>query len=77
MHTRKKLNIRRAHERHIVTGLVVNDGVRLPRETRRWLRAVKHRKAIGHTITMTDRQFEGWLAYEKMVQTQGGRNAVR
>ena len=42
-HIGKKFDVRRSHQRQSVTGLVVNDGVQLPRERRRWLRAVKHR----------------------------------
>lgn len=73
MHTRKKLNIRRRHQRQEVTGLVVNDGVRLPRETRRWLRAVKHHHATGKPLSITEEQLRGWLAYERMVDEQSGR----
>lgn len=39
----KKTRIRRQHHRQLVTGLVVNRTVNLPRVTRRWLRAVVHR----------------------------------
>lgn len=43
VHGRKKTRIRRRHHRQVVTGLVVNEKVNLPRETRRRLRAVAHR----------------------------------
>ena len=43
VHGRKKTTVRRRHHRQIVTGLVVNDKVNLPRETRRRLRAITHR----------------------------------
>jgi RNA-directed DNA polymerase len=42
-HLRKKFDVRRRHQRQMVTGLVVNERVNLPRGTRRWLRAVEHR----------------------------------
>jgi len=42
-HIGKKFDVRRAHQRQQVTGLVVNSQVNLPRRTRRWLRAVEHR----------------------------------
>ena len=45
LHHRKKLSVRRRHHRQMVTGLVVNHRVNLPREVRRWLRAVEHRTA--------------------------------
>ncbi len=43
IHRRKKMSIRRRHHRQLVTGLVVNEKVNLPRETRRRLRAAVHR----------------------------------
>ncbi len=68
IHHRKKVSIRRAHQRQMVTGLVVNSGVRLPRETRRWLRAVKHRLERRGSCTQSRRRLSGWLAYERMVE---------
>ena len=70
VHRRKKLSIRRAHQRQEVTGLVVNRAPNLPRETRRWLRAVKHRFATNRPASIGQRQFQGWLAFERMVQRQ-------
>ena len=37
VHIRRKLRVRRRHQRQLVTGLVVNQSIQLPRETRRWL----------------------------------------
>jgi retron-type reverse transcriptase len=73
VHLRKKLRIRRRHQRQIVTGLVVNTAVNLPRETRRWLRAVRHRLGTGGRPTLSDVQVQGWLALEAMVIGQGRR----
>lgn len=70
MHSRRKLSIRRAHQRQGVTGLVVNTQVALPRERRRWLRAVRHRMATGREATITPAQLQGWDAFERMVRTQ-------
>ncbi len=70
LHRRRKLHIRRRHQRQVVTGLVVNDGVRLPRETRRWLRAVEHRTATGGGASLTQAQLEGWRAFCSMVERQ-------
>lgn len=67
-----KLRIRRRHEQQRVTGLVVNDGVRLPRRTRRWLRAVEHRLASGRPATLTPEQLAGWNALRHMVDRQAG-----
>ncbi len=71
-HTKKKLHIRRRHERQIVTGLVVNEGVALPRETRRWLRAVEHRMMTQGEATLTPEQLAGWHALEAMISYQRG-----
>ena len=83
LHQDRKLQIRRSHERQLVTGLVVNyrthsldsnatppPPVRLPRARRRWLRAVRHHLAAGKPATLTPRQLAGWDALEKMIQTQ-------
>jgi RNA-directed DNA polymerase len=72
MHERRKLSIRRRHQQQTVTGLVVNDKVQLPRKTRRWLRAVKHRAATGGASTLRPEQIDGWVALEKMIAAQAG-----
>ena len=71
LHLHKKVRIRRrSHQRQVVTGLVVNERVALPRTTRRWLRAVEHRAAAGGRPTLTDQQLAGWRALQHMVETQ-------
>jgi len=70
LHQHRKLQIRRRHGRQMVTGLVVNDGVSLPRSTRRWLRAVEHRQAKTGQSTLTPAQLQGWRALANMVQAQ-------
>jgi hypothetical protein len=70
LHGKKKQRIRRRHDRQIVTGLVVNDGVRLPRETRRWLRSVEHRLSKRRAATLTRAQLDGWRAFARMVEAQ-------
>jgi RNA-directed DNA polymerase len=72
LHTRKKLHIRRQHQQQLVTGLVVNDRVRLTRKTRRWLRAVEHHSAAGRSCTLTPDQLEGWRSFQSMVSRQAG-----
>jgi RNA-directed DNA polymerase len=69
VHHRRKLSVRRSHQRQQVTGLVVNgDGrARLPRETRRWLRAVQHRVATNRIATLSPAQRAGWESLERMV----------
>ena len=70
LHQKKKLQIRRPHQRQQVTGLVVNQGVRLPRSTRRWLRAVEHRAASGRGCTLPPAQLAGWRALRSMIERQ-------
>ncbi|MBC8874582.1 MAG: RNA-directed DNA polymerase [Planctomycetes bacterium] len=82
VHRRKKQSVRRRHHRQMVTGLVVNDGVNLPRKTRRWLRAVEHRAKMAKETpfdfanpsakrpTLTPSQLEGWRAFQAMIANQ-------
>ena len=55
----------------MVTGLVVNDRVNLPRERRRLLRAVRHRLANDRPATMTPAQLQGWQGLEHMIASHG------
>ena len=73
LHLRRKLHVRRRHQRQLVGGLVVNAEPRLPRERRRWLRTVEHRLATGATATLTQQQLAGWRAYRLMVEGRPGR----
>lgn len=73
-HIKKKFDVRRAHQRQVVTGLVVNEVANLPREKRRWLRAVEHRmklkKAggyVGPQPTLTEEELNGWRSLRKMI----------
>jgi hypothetical protein len=73
LHERKKQSVRRRHERQVVTGLVVNAHVALPRALRRKLRAARHHLATGRAATWTAEQLRGWEAFEKMVREQGAQ----
>ena len=86
IHQRKKLSVRRQHQQQVVTGLVVNQRVNLPRSTRRWLRAVEHRTRMSQPISLTSyqpgsysrrksttlspAQLEGWRSFRAMVHRQ-------
>ncbi|MFC1600902.1 hypothetical protein ACFL34_00960, partial [Candidatus Sumerlaeota bacterium] len=70
LHLSRKLQIRRRHQQQRVTGLVVNEQVALPRATRRWLRAVRHRLAHNRPATLKPSQLQGWEALEQMVRSQ-------
>ncbi len=67
---RAKLRIMRQHNRQVITGLVVNEKVHLPRKTRRWLRAVEHHMKTGKAATLTQEQLQGWKAYQQMIDQQ-------
>lgn len=71
VHRKRKLSVRRRHQRQEVTGLVVNDRPRLPRETRRRLRAARHRHRIGRIATLTRQQLAGWASLERMLEAAG------
>lgn len=70
LHQRRKLRIRRAHQQQRVTGLVVNEAVNLPRQTRRRLRAIEHHLRTGRPATLTPAQYAGWAALRHMVDQQ-------
>ena len=86
VHGRKKTSVRRSHHCQMVTGLVVNDRVNLPRSTRRWLRAVEHRMKVAKLPraelpkelrygrrkqpTLSPSQLEGWKALRSMIRQQ-------
>ncbi len=71
LHERRKLHIRRRHQRQVVGGLVVNVRPQLTRERRRWLRAVEHRASKGLPTTVSATQLAGWRAYRAMVSATG------
>jgi RNA-directed DNA polymerase len=70
LHTDRKLRVLRPHMRQTVAGLVVNERARLPRPTRRWLRAVEHQASQGREITLTPSQLQGWRALQNMIEEQ-------
>lgn len=70
LHIKKKLQIRRRHDRQQVTGLVVNEKVNLPRAVRRRLRAVEHHHRTDRPATLTPVQLAGWKALQNMIVKQ-------
>ena len=70
LHRNKKLRIMRGNNRQVVTGLVVNKQVNLPRKTRRWLRAVEHRRQSGRHASLTAEQLDGWQSLVRMIEKQ-------
>jgi RNA-directed DNA polymerase len=72
VHQREKLYVRRRKDRQVVTGLVVNERIGLPREIRRWLRAVEHHQKTGRRTSITNEQLAGWRSLQSMIQWQSG-----
>lgn len=68
MHEDKKLRIRRSHQRQLVTGLVVNEKIALPRDKRRWLRSVEHHLRQRKRASLTPRQLQGWNSFQGMIR---------
>jgi hypothetical protein len=70
LHLARKLQVRRRWERQLVTGLVVNERVALPRDRRRWLRAVEHHLAVGRPASLTPDAVAAWRGLQTMVESQ-------
>lgn len=70
MHSRPKLKWMRRHQAQLITGLVVNEKVQLPRKVRRWLRAVEHHLKTGRQATLTPAELAGWQALQQMIRQQ-------
>lgn len=68
---KSKQFIARKHTRQFITGLVVNKKVQLPRETRRWLRAVEHSLKTTGKCTLSESQLFGWKSLQNMINLQG------
>ncbi len=66
----RKTQICRQHQQQKVTGLVVNTKVNLPREKRRWLRAVEHRLQTQGQASLTQEQLDGYKALQQMITSQ-------
>lgn len=65
-----KTRVRRRHQRQLVTGLVVNgERPRLPRETRRLLRALAHHRARGDELLQGDAVYAGLLAHARSIES--------
>lgn len=66
----RKTQIRSRHQRQVVTGLVVNQRVRVPKPARRRLRAMHHRAMHDFSVTADDPRMQvvaGHLAFAAFV----------
>jgi retron-type reverse transcriptase len=71
---RQKTRVRSRHQRQVVTGLVVNDRVRLPKPQRRRLRAMLHRARYDPDLCwdkMATQVMAGHLAFAAFVDPAG------
>jgi hypothetical protein len=66
----KRVRYQRSHMRQEVTGLIVNDQISLPRETRRLIRAMQHRQKKGTLDPGSVSKLHGYLQLQEMVQKQ-------
>ena len=71
-----KIHINGQHRRQLVTGLVVNKKVQLPRTLRKWIRAVLHSGATQGLATMLERsdkdfeQIQGYIGLQALYNKQ-------
>lgn len=73
----KKTRVFRSFQKQLVTGLVVNNKVSVPRSTKRLIRSIEHRyKMRDHARkpTMTKTQLEGLKSFVAMVEKQSRDN---
>lgn len=67
---KKKVRVQRPHQRQTATGLVVNQIVNLPRETRRLIRAMQHREKLGRLDDVGQKRLRGLESLAQMVADQ-------
>jgi len=63
----KKIKVLRPHHRQKITGLVINQKINLPRETKRMIRAMEHKNSLGLLPTDQIKRLEGYKALSKMI----------
>jgi retron-type reverse transcriptase len=67
---KKKVRVQRPHQRQTATGLVVNRAVNLPREARRRIRALQHRRRLGQLDAAGQKRLRGYEALLAMIENQ-------
>ncbi len=76
--SQKKSRIMGRHQRQTVTGLVVNEGVKIDRTQRRRLRAMRHRldtQGWGALIPANPMKARGHLAFDSFVARESARQS--
>ena len=79
---KKRIRFQRSHQRQATTGIIVNNKLNLPRETRRKVRAMRYHLSKGLLPTEKIRTLEGFEALQSMIdkanqalQNQNGQTA--
>lgn len=75
-----KIKFMRSHKRQIVTGIVVNKKLNIPKERRRTLRAIKHRiqtKGIDSVDNFTVEELLGECSYLNLTEQQKARDLIQ
>ncbi len=65
---RKGIKVLRSHQQQIITGLVVNERVRLPRATRKKIRGMKHKRDLGLLSELDEKRLVGYEQLQYMVE---------
>ncbi len=74
----KGIKILRPHQRQIVTGLIVNEEVRIPREMRKLIRAMQYRLQKGLLTEKDKKCLEGYELFSSMVEkVRLSKNQIR
>jgi retron-type reverse transcriptase len=70
---KKKIRIQRSHQRQTTTGLIVNEKVNLPRETRRRIRAMRYHLSKG---TLSKKDMQSLIGYESILKMVDHTNMI-
>lgn len=74
---KKKIRIQRAHHRQTATGLIVNQHVNLPRETRKLIRAMQHYQSKGKLASKDQKTLTGYESLLKMIAAQSKDQPIK
>jgi retron-type reverse transcriptase len=66
----RKFRVATQHDRMLVTGIVVNEKLNLPRDMRRRMRAAAYNLAHGKETSLSAEALRGWQAFAQMVAAQ-------
>jgi retron-type reverse transcriptase len=70
---KKKIRVQRSHQRQTTTGLIVNEKVNLPRETRKRIRAMRHHLNKG---TLSEKDTQSLMGYESLLRMVDHANMI-